>query len=71
MAYQLLFFSKNSMSKKELLIAAAVAAGLATYFILRKKYANANRHPETANKPEPRTHHLTNVFANAKHHALN
>ncbi len=59
------------MSKKELLIAAAVVTGLVTYFILRNKYANANKHPEPANKPEPRTHHLTNVFANAKQHALN
>lgn len=59
------------MSKKELLIAAAVATGLVTYFILRKKYGNRNKHPEPENKLERRTHHLTNVFANAKQHALN
>ena len=56
--------------KTQLLIAAAGAAGLATYFFLKNKYAKRSRYTHLESNSRPGSHHLTQVFANAKKHAM-
>ncbi|MEO8764362.1 MAG: hypothetical protein ABI416_08745 [Ginsengibacter sp.] len=57
--------------KKELIKAAAGATILATYYLLRKKYANRNKYLQIKNRPDRGKHHLTQVFVKAKKHAMN
>ena len=57
--------------KKQLIIAIVTGAAILAWFAIRKKNrSNSNLQPELKTKPVHKTHHLTNVFANAKKHAM-
>jgi hypothetical protein len=60
MAWQLILFSKNNMKAKAIVAGlVALAAGLTTYYIIKR------RNRKTV-EPVQRTHHLTDVFSKAK-----
>lgn len=57
--------------KKQLIIAIVTGAAVLAWFAIRKKNQNnSNIQPEPKTKPIGKTHHLTNVFAKAKQHAM-
>ncbi len=56
--------------KRNMIIGSALAlAGIAAYFIRRRIGAKSSE--TSTSLPSPRSTHITNVFSNAKQHAMN
>ncbi len=68
MAYQLVEYLKKLFMKKQFLIAAAGAAVVITYLFMRKRSARHNDYSSYQSnlRSQPKKHHLTQAFANAK-----
>lgn len=55
------------MKTKLIMAAATIAGALVVKYLMAQKNESTSQSPETA--PVKRSHHLTNVFAQAKHYA--
>ncbi len=55
------------MKTKLIMAAATIAGALVVKYFMAKRNEITGQSPETA--PAKRSHHLTDVFAQAKHHA--